>query len=631
MATKRDYQEFIDLTGTDDDKDIALPSIESDEGPLAKLSRLEYGRPEEHHLSSQHLRDINSLFTASSFNAHPPTASRSITNPSKFNEHLNNSRGSEQLNFLNKGSRLALPITGSGLQKFVYDSNTIARDVLIAFNAHPDRGGLNSHLKAHLGSLLSVMSERSDLGTIDLEYFRTQQIIPRGSLHGPGNMKPSNRQTLHPAQNPGAEKSSMRNPIIPTRGASYLGSNNRGQPMVNSQSQDSRAGHHGSTHTGPWQQHQQKIASVPSHPSSLHYGDTTGGDTNYFAHQTYQQLNQPLSYQPESGYSSPYGPPPTNTFQPQLTPQNRMYHSRELTHDRSSGGPSSTPRAAIASSAVSVVLPQVSGTLSTSANTPAQRGRPSQSLSNPGVAAKQSGAPKRRGRPPKDYTALVADKNPDILLAKTSGHFSEVAPAASYQPSNNVPKVLVELPKKRGRPFKNQESAGALVERIPKKRGRPPRASLPEKQVARLEPKYLAYQCEWRGCHAELHNLETLNLHVFKVHKKRQNGMFICEWNRCTTSQNMDDRMEVSSPSGTDARYQFGLEEDWLRHIRDEHMQPYAWYMGDGPRSSLGTTDFFYDCSLYIFRPTDYFMALLTITNREIRKGSLLGFGIMVT
>ncbi|PQE30967.1 c2h2 finger domain-containing protein [Rutstroemia sp. NJR-2017a WRK4] len=553
MATKRDYQEFIDLTGTDDDKDIALPSIESDEGPLAKLSRLEYGRPEEHHLYSQHPRDNNSLFTASSFNTHPPEASRSITDTSNTDGHLNKPIASEQLGFLNKGSRLALPITGSGLQKFVYDSNTIARDVLIAFNAHPDRGGLNAHLKAPPGSLLSVMSEKWDLGTIDLEYFRTQQIIPRGPLHGPRNMIPSNR----------------------------------GQSMVNSQSQDSRAGHHGSTHTGTWQQHQQKLASVPSHSSSLRYGDTTGGDTNFFARQTSQQHNQPLSYQPESGYSLPYGPAPTNTFQPQFTPQNRMYSSKKLTHERSSASPSSTPRAPITSSAVSVVLPQVSGTLSTSANTPAQRGRPSQSVSNPGAAAKQSGAPKRRGRPPKDYTALVADKNPDILLAKTSGHSSEVTPAASYQPSNNAPKVLVELPKKRGRRFKNQESAGAPAERIPKKRGRPPRASLPEKQLALLEPKYLAYQCEWRGCHAELHNLETLNLHVFKVHKKRQNGKFVCEWNRCTTSQNMDDRTEVSSHSSTDARYQFSLEEDWLRHIRDEHMQPYAWYMGDGPRSSL--------------------------------------------
>jgi hypothetical protein len=93
----------------------------------------------------------------------------------------------------------------------------------------------------------------------------------------------------------------------------------------------------------------------------------------------------------------------------------------------------------------------------------------------------------------------------------------------------------------------------------------------------------------------------------------------------------MDDRTEVSSHSSTDARYQFWLEEDWLRHIRDEHMQPYAWYMGDGPRSSLGMTDFLFDCSLYLFRPTDYFTVRLTITHREIRKASVFGFGIMVT
>jgi hypothetical protein len=599
MATKRDYQEFIDLTGTDEGKDIALPSIESDEGPSAKLSRVEYGRQEEHHLYAQHLRDNNSFFPASTFNVRPPAASQSITNTSGFDEHLNKPRGSEQPAFLNKRSRLALPITGSGLQKFVYDSNTIARDVLIAFDAHPDRGGLNSHLKTHLLSLFS--GDRSDLGTIDLEHFRTQQIISHGPLHGPGNMIPSNRQTLHARQNPGAEKFPMRNPVIPTRGASYLGSNTCGQSMVNSQSQDSHSGHHGSTYTGTWQQHQQQLASVPSDLSSLRYGDTTGGDTNFSAHQTYQQHNQPSSYQLESGYSSPYGLPPVNPIQPQSVPQYKMHSSKELKHVYPSAGPSSTPRAPIASSAVSVVLPQISETLSSSANTPARRGRPSQSLSNPGTAAKESGAPKRRGRPPKDYTALVADKNPDILLAKTTGHSSQVTPAASNQASDNALKVLVQLPKKRGRPFKNPELVGAPVERIPKKRGRPPRVSLPAKQLTRLEPKYLTYKCEWRGCLAELHNLETLNLHVLKVHKKRENGVFICEWNRCTTSQNMDDRMEVSSRSGTDTHHQFELEEEWLKHISDEHMQPYAWYMGDGPRSSLGMTDSLFDCPFYIF------------------------------
>ncbi|KAM3079592.1 hypothetical protein ACMFMG_006007 [Clarireedia jacksonii] len=583
MAEKRDFQEFIDLTGIDEGKDVALPSIESDEGPPAKLSRVEYGRRDEHHL---HLSDNNSFFPASSFIVPPPAASRLIKNYPKFDEHLNRSRGSEQPGFLHRGSHLALPITGSGLQKSVYDSNRIARDVLIAFDAHPDRGGLNSHLKTHLLSLFNAISEKPDLGTIDIEYFRMQHTSSRASLHGFGDLIPSNRQIQHTLQNPGAERFPMRNPVIlPPRGGGYVG--NGGQPIVNFQSQDSHSNHHGNTRAGTWQQHPQQLASVHSHRSSLRYGDTIGGDSRASAHHTYQQHSQLLSYQSQSGYSSPYGSYPVHSVQPQSVPQYEMPSYKELGNIHHPGGLLSTPRAPMSPSAVSVVLPQISETLSDSPGIPARRGRPPESLSRPGAAARESGVPKRMGRPPKDYTALVADNNNDLLLAKTPGCSSNVTYAASNQPSNNALAISVQLPKKRGRPFKNPELANAPAERVPKKRGRPPKDPSSVKKIPLPEPNYLKYKCEWKGCPAELHNLKTLNLHIAKVHKNRENGMFICLWNRCATLPNSDNNTEALFNPSADAHYRFDLEEEWLKHIGDEHMQPYAWYMGDGPRSSF--------------------------------------------
>ncbi|KAI5289643.1 hypothetical protein KEM54_003518 [Ascosphaera aggregata] len=79
-------------------------------------------------------------------------------------------------------------------------------------------------------------------------------------------------------------------------------------------------------------------------------------------------------------------------------------------------------------------------------------------------------------------------------------------------------------------------------------------------------PPYLVFRCDWSDCGAELHNLETLRKHVYRVHVARKSAR--CQWDMC--------------------RVQCTLTPGALRkHIENEHIEPVAMKLGDGP-SSIG-------------------------------------------
>lgn len=106
---------------------------------------------------------------------------------------------------------------------------------------------------------------------------------------------------------------------------------------------------------------------------------------------------------------------------------------------------------------------------------------------------------------------------------------------------------------------------------IRKRRGRPPRPPSPSPReiYEGLGLKFLPFLCEWRGCKAELHNLETLGRHVGVVHCER--GQSACLWGGCA--------------EGSSAR--FGSAEELEGHVKEAHLVPFAWHVGDGPKVSL--------------------------------------------
>ncbi|PHH82951.1 hypothetical protein CDD82_4169 [Ophiocordyceps australis] len=111
---------------------------------------------------------------------------------------------------------------------------------------------------------------------------------------------------------------------------------------------------------------------------------------------------------------------------------------------------------------------------------------------------------------------------------------------------------------------------------IAKRRGRPPKApSPPPWQIyQQLQPQFVDYMCEWAGCKAELHNLETLQRHIYAVHgQARQGEVVTCRWGKC---------------GQRDPAKRFGNEGDFSRHVNKRHLACVAWQIGDGPQNRSG-------------------------------------------
>ncbi|WYZ36583.1 hypothetical protein EsH8_II_000089 [Colletotrichum jinshuiense] len=105
-----------------------------------------------------------------------------------------------------------------------------------------------------------------------------------------------------------------------------------------------------------------------------------------------------------------------------------------------------------------------------------------------------------------------------------------------------------------------------------KRRGRPPRAMSPKPRAIYegLNPHFNVFICEWNGCKAELHNLSTLQKHVFVVHAR--NLPYGCRWASCA-----EQLPPCDFPTSADLKF----------HLEDLHMLPIAWQVGDGPQVSL--------------------------------------------
>ncbi|KAJ4367465.1 hypothetical protein N0V83_007048 [Neocucurbitaria cava] len=99
-------------------------------------------------------------------------------------------------------------------------------------------------------------------------------------------------------------------------------------------------------------------------------------------------------------------------------------------------------------------------------------------------------------------------------------------------------------------------------------------------------PQYQLYQCKWQECKADLHNLETLKKHVFKVHRKAtHHNTLECLWEKCGKDAIHLPRTNMTI--GEHIPHSFDLESDWRNHIQQNHIRPLSWELGDGPASGL--------------------------------------------
>ncbi|GIJ92066.1 hypothetical protein Asppvi_011041 [Aspergillus pseudoviridinutans] len=92
--------------------------------------------------------------------------------------------------------------------------------------------------------------------------------------------------------------------------------------------------------------------------------------------------------------------------------------------------------------------------------------------------------------------------------------------------------------------------------------GRPPASSKIEVTIpVTSQIPYQVYTCGWENCQAELHNLEMLKKHIFKVHVPYT---LTCQWKDCTFRENLP-------------------AVQLYKHVLSEHVVSIAWTLGDGP------------------------------------------------
>jgi hypothetical protein len=196
-----------------------------------------------------------------------------------------------------------------------------------------------------------------------------------------------------------------------------------------------------------------------------------------------------------------------------------------------------------------------------------------------------------------DAPSPSSSSTPRLGRPRKSSSFQILVPSLTpkkrgrpFKNSNEVP-ASDPNPKKRGRPFKTAESAAKAAagsdsaDGLPKKRGRPFKVRT-QLDIPVPEPVFFPFICEWEGCPAELQNLETLETHVFNVHDKKQSsGSRLCLWDKCGAKHEPSGDMTKSSKAHVD-RNEFKNKMEWKEHIKERHLIPFAWYMGDGPRGT---------------------------------------------
>jgi len=196
-----------------------------------------------------------------------------------------------------------------------------------------------------------------------------------------------------------------------------------------------------------------------------------------------------------------------------------------------------------------------------------------QNIASDAPSPATSNSPRRR-RPPRGSVITPRD-------------ISSLTPKKRGRPFKSSPKIRFEEPvmKKRGRPFSTPDAAKAAAAASrsakPKKRGRP-FTIRHHVEVPVPDPIYIPFICEWKGCPAELQNLETLRMHLFNVHgKKSTSGFYTCLWGKC-----IDPVEEMEDLEPDKKVIEFRTKATWKDHVEKAHVTTVAWYMGDGPKGT---------------------------------------------
>jgi hypothetical protein len=229
---------------------------------------------------------------------------------------------------------------------------------------------------------------------------------------------------------------------------------------------------------------------------------------------------------------------------------------------------------------------------------------------------------KRRGRPPrqslpKTTTPFTPTKSNDAADMSAStprpGSAASGVGYAAFRSATEYGPDGKPLPKKKGRPkgWRKAIHGSSAAQQRPAMNGHtgkytPQQSSALRNVGASEEPsrivsrspsvtiratQYQTFKCKWINCKTELHNLETLKLHVFKVHKKETSRNTLeCLWSDCGKEVASSDPMSNMSLE-RHTPHAFASKNAWRQHIQQNHFDPLAWEQGDGPAGGLSGTE----------------------------------------
>ncbi|MCJ1286381.1 hypothetical protein MMC26_005726 [Xylographa opegraphella] len=566
MARKRNFSEIVDLTQDIDDEvanehkrvQLSKPgSLTTDQGASSSAIR-SHAYPAQ--LTAPEPMMTVQIAPATIQNGTPSNSCTSVT--------ANNARiDLSQFKAPNAGiisSREALRLgdvvqelnKNDALKRSVYNVKTLARDILISKGIHPTERPLNWHLNSLRGNFHNVTS------TSDLSTFRWDLVDPGGP-----KMSHVVREAETKAQD--ADDEAMTPSSVPT----YTPT--RGRPRGRPRS------HRGAVRGNPssvrsLDRFRHDVTSLvrDMRPSRGDRGSLSRG-TSHLHTSTTRQSRTPNFIDMADGTIPSHMSPPPRPKESSVTGSSGLQSSLSVLvdngsannrHQPESDGSADAPTARAAESTVGTSLvvrvPGLTSALEQSrSTTPRPRGRP------PGSANKSSTAdtgPKKSGRP-------VGSGTP------SRGRPSGRGPSISYRTEVPEDGIGILVPSRSPSASSHLSHVETIPEVEKRKKGRKSRQA--------VTPRFQVFRCQWQGCGSELHNLETLRKHIYKLHGKAESSeveasaeaaqkKIPCLWIGC------EQEGVFSSTTGI---MKFEDRDSWKAHVERGHLATVAWELGDGP------------------------------------------------